>query len=141
MSYIVAATDRKPEATTRNHPATSQREMPLVAEVAAPHLASEQFVSVASWDGSLRYAVQRSGFDDYEVADELDISHGYMSRLMRGTANLDGDRLVNLMRITRSVAPLQWLAGQMGFDLVARDSRSARIRELEQQLEAARRTA
>lgn len=117
MRSIVAATDRKPEATMRNDWGSPQGEMPFLAAVKPPHLAPESFVSLASWEGALRYTVQRSGYDDYEVADELPISHGYMSRVMRGTANLDGDKLVKLMRLTQSAAPLQWLADQMGFEL------------------------
>lgn len=117
----------------------AQREMPFFAAVPVPHLAQADFVGRSTWDGAIRYATQRSGMDDYEIADQLHISHGYMSKVMRGTAGLYGSRLVRFMRITGSLAPLQWLADQMGCDIVQRDPARARIAELERQLEEERR--
>ncbi len=43
-------------------------------------------------------------------------------------------RVVRFMRVTGSIAPLQWLADQIGCDVVVRDVSSARIRELEAEL-------
>lgn len=72
--------------------------------------------------------------DDYEIADGIDISPGYMSKVLKGTGNLGGKRLVRFMRLTGSLAPLQWLADQMGCDIVLRDPAKARIAELEREL-------
>lgn len=101
-------------------------------------LADTTFIRHCTWDSSLRYAVQRSGADDYEVADDIPVSHSYMSKILKGTAGLHGQKLVTFMRRTRSLAPLQWLAEQLGCDVVPRDSRAAevaaltaRLRELE----------
>lgn len=78
----------------------TQRPMFPVAEVPAAHLAPVDFISRATWVGVLRYCVQRSGMDDYEIADKLGISHGYMAKVLRGTANLSGARLTRFMAIT-----------------------------------------
>jgi len=43
-------------------------------------------------------------------------------------------RVVRFMRDAGSIAPLQWLADQIGCDVVVRDVSSARIRELEAEL-------
>ena len=43
-------------------------------------------------------------------------------------------RVVRFMRVTGSIAPLQWLADQIGCDVVVRDVSFARIRELEAEL-------
>lgn len=118
-----------------------QREMPFLAEVRAPHQASADFIAKASDVGSIRYAAQLSGMDDYEVADALHISHGYMSKVLKGTAGLYGARLVRFMKVTGSLAPLQWLADQMGCDLVLRDPAKARIAELERELNELKRAA
>lgn len=118
-----------------------QREMPFFAAVQAPHIAPQEFISRSTWEGSIRYSTQRSGMDDYEIADELHISHGYMSKVLRGTAGLYGSRLVRFMKLTGSLAPLQWLADQMGCDIVQRDPAKARIQELERELEELRRAA
>ena len=118
-----------------------QREMPFLAEVRTPQLAPADFIAKANETGAIRFASQTCGMDDYEVADSLHISHGYMSKVLKGTAGLYGSRLVRFMRITGSLAPLQWLADQMGCDLVVRDPAKARIAELERELNELRKAA
>lgn len=109
-----------------------------VIELPPLQLADAAYIRHCSWDSSLRYAVQRSGADDYEVADDIPVSHSYMSKILKGSAGLHGTKLVTFIRRTRSLAPLQWLAEQLGCDVVPRDSRAAevaaltaRLRELE----------
>ncbi len=109
-----------------------------VIELQPMRLADASFIRSCTWDASLRYAVHNSGVDDYEVADGIPVSHSYMSKILKGTAGLYGQKLVTCMRHTRSLAPLQWLAEQLGCDVVPRDSRAAevaaltaRLRELE----------
>lgn len=97
-------------------------------------LADTAFIRHCTWDSSLRYAVQRSGADDYEVADDIPVSHSYMSKILKGTAGLHGQKLVTFMRRTRSLAPLQWLAEQMGAEIVLKDSQAQRIAALEAEL-------
>lgn len=113
-----------------------QREMQFLAPVQAPHQAPTEFISRATWVGVLRYCIQRSGRDDYEVADAIHISHGYMSKVLKGTANLSGDRLLRFQEVTQCVAPTQWMAFHSGADLVMRDPAAARIAELERELDA-----
>jgi hypothetical protein len=86
--------------------------------------------------GAMRYAAHRCGMDDYEIADEIGVSHGYMSKVLKGTAGLYGRRLVRFMRITNNIAPLQWLGDQMGCDVIHRDARAAEIAALKAQLAA-----
>jgi hypothetical protein len=105
--------------------AKRQREIPILSTVPAPFEAEGDTIRRMTATAAVRYAVQRSGHDDYEVADKLGISPGYMSKVMKGTAGLHGARLVKFMRITNSIAPLQWLAEQMGCEVVVRDRRAA----------------
>lgn len=107
-----------------------QRELAVHGLVPAPHFAQPEFINAATWAGTCRYAVQRSGMDDYEAADAIHISHSYMSKVLKGSAGLFGQRLVAFMRRTGSLAPLQWLANQMGCDVVLREPAKARIAEL-----------
>lgn len=116
----------------------TQREMQFFAPVQAPHQAPTEFISRATWVGVLRYCIQRSGFDDFEVADKLHISHGYMSKVLKGTGQLAGERLARFMAITQCIAPAQWVAHHAGADLVMRDPAKARIAELERELEQLR---
>jgi plasmid maintenance system antidote protein VapI len=135
MNTTLGAVDRKPQSTIRKDCA-SQRAMGFVAVVPPAHCASDEFISKASWAGVLRYAVQRSGMDDYEVAEKIHVSHGLMSRVLKGTAGIWGERLVLFMQTTGSIAPLQWMAEQMGFELRLKERSEkeilqARIAELE----------
>ena len=118
-----------------------QREMPFMALIRDPHKADLSFIGLASWVGVLRYCIQRTGMGDYEVADKLHISHGYMSKVLKGTAGLHGERLVRFMAITQCIAPSQWIAHHTGCDLTMRDPAQARIQQLERELEDARRLA
>lgn len=118
---------------------TAQGHLPLICKVPRMGLADAQFIEACSCEGALRYAVQRSGEDDFEVADKIGISHSYFSKVLKGTAGLYGKRLVRFMRETRNLAPLQWYAAQMGCDVVQRSSQAAHIAKLEAELQAARR--
>ncbi len=95
--------------------------MPFVSAVPAPFGVEPGIAAQMTDVGAMRYAAQRSGQDDFEIADELGISRGYMSKVLKGTAGLYGKKLVKFMRITNSIAPLQWLAAQMGCEVVVVD--------------------
>lgn len=138
MQSTVSRVEWKGEETTGKHP---QGGFPFLAQVRAPALAEIEFIRAAPAPATLRYAVQRSGKDDHEVADEICISHGYMSKVLHGTAGLHNARLVAFMRSTGSLAPLQWLADQMGCDVVQRDSRAAEVAELHARLRELERAA
>lgn len=129
MDTTFRAFNTKRQETTGKESA-EQGEMPFVCVVKDPQTAPVEFVARASWDGVLRYCVQCSGRDDYEVADEINISQGTMSKVLKGTAGLWGARLVKFMRVTESIAPLQWLADQMGCDVVRRAPLETEIERL-----------
>ena len=131
----VRPTEWKPEATAGKR---TQAEMPFIAEVAMPHLLEYAVLVKSSFSGALVAAVNHSGMDDFEVADEIPVSHGYMSKFIRGIGQTWAKRIVKFMRVTQSLAPLQWLAHEMGCELVVRESREARIRALERQLQRER---
>ncbi len=127
-------------ARSGKHRQEGQQEMPFfVAFGSAPYEAAEEDVQRMSAAAAMRCAVQRCDLDQFEVADKIPISHGYMSKVLKGTAGLHGPKLVKFMSVTESVAPLQWLAQQMGCEVVIRDKRAAeraallaRLAELEE---------
>lgn len=118
--------DRKPEASDGKR---WQAAMPFMAEIAGMHQLPAAVVGKASFSGCLISAAQYCGKEDQEIADEIHISHGYMSRFMRGVAQQWAKRLIAFMRVTQSLAPLQWMADQMGCDIVVRSSISAELAE------------
>lgn len=135
MFSSTSATDWQPQATDGKR---SQSEMAILAKVATMHTLDACVIVQASFNGCLVSAAQHSGKEDQEIADEIHICHGYMSRFMRGVGQQWAKRLVAFMRSTQSLAPLQWMAEQMGCDLVVRARISvelaaarARVAELE----------
>lgn len=131
MHRNLAGIDRQPQATTGKH---WQSSLPLIGAVSAPQQLAPEVISQATFNGVLAEAARHSGLDDQDIADAMPICHGYMSRFMRGVAQQWAKRLVAFMRITNSLAPLQWLADQMGCDVMPRAVQAARIRELEAEL-------
>lgn len=135
MECTVGATDRKPRATTANH--TQQRSLPVLAEAPPPQpmqsLPHGPLVT-SSFSDVLAHAALHAELDHEEIAERMHISKGYMSRFMNGVAQQWAKRLIKFMRETNSLAPLQWIAEQMGCDLVVRDSRAAEIAALNARL-------
>jgi hypothetical protein len=118
----------------------SQAEMPFLAQVGEMQLMSLNYIDRAPFSGCLINAVLHSGLEDQHVAEAIPISAGYMSKFLRGVGEQWAKRLVKFMRVTQSLAPLQWLAHQMGCDIVVRHSAAAelaaarsRVMELERQ--------
>lgn len=108
--------------------------MPFLSVVPDAQLLPQHVIERATFNGCLTEAARHSGLEDQEIADAIHICHGYMSRFMRGVAQQWAKRLVAFMRVTRSHAPLQWMAHQMGCEVVVRDSQAHRIAALQAQL-------
>lgn len=128
-------TEWKVEASAGKH---SQSELPLIGSAPMPALMDAEIVRKASFNGCLADAARRSGMEDQELADKLHISPGYMSRFMRGISQQWAKRMVTFMRVTGSLAPLQWMAEQMGCEITVRsatqrerDMLRARLAEIE----------
>jgi hypothetical protein len=139
MSTTVRAVEWKPRDTTGDH---TQFGLPgVVGSVSKLQELEPAFIARADFNGVLCAAARHSGMDDLRLSEAIHVSAGYMSKFMRGVAQQWANRLVLFMRVTRSLAPLQWIADQMGCDLTIRASKEARIRELEAQLASVRSAA
>lgn len=126
MDRIFERTEWKPEESTGKH---SQSSLALIGEVPSPAPLEMFVVKQASFCGVLNHAAKHSGMEDWDIADQIHISHGYMSKFMRSVGEQWAKRLVRFMRVTKSIAPLQWLADQMGCDVVIRHAVSAELAE------------
>lgn len=139
MGTIFSAIDRKPEATTGNR---SSRHAFYPDDDAADEpmsLQPAQVVARQSFSTVLQFAAMGSGLDDQQLAKRLSVCKGYMSRFLRGVAEAWAKRLVKYMQATHSLAPLQWLAAQVGCEVVQLDVRAAEIAALEARLAEMRR--
>jgi hypothetical protein len=124
MRSSIQPVDWQPQATVDKR---TQGEMAFMAQIKAFHTMAQESVARASFSGCLNEAAKHSGMDDHEIADAIHICHGYMSRFMRGVAQQWAKRLVAFMRKTQSYAPLQWIADQMGCDILVRSVVSAEL--------------
>lgn len=138
MQSTFGRVDWQPQASIGKH---SQGALPLIGSVPRPQLLELPVASAMSFNGALSEAARFSGLDDQDIAAAMHICAGYMSRFMRGTAQQWAKRLVLFMRTTNSLAPLQWLAAQMGCDLVPMDARAAEVAALRQRLTELERVA
>lgn len=124
MDCTLTRTEWKPQASAGNHP---QVELALIGEVPRPQFLNATVVTRSTFNGCLNEAVRHSGLEDQQIADRIHISHGYMSRFMRGVGQQWAKRLIAFMRETGSLAPLQWIADQMGCDITVRSAVSAEL--------------
>ncbi len=68
-------------------------------------------------------AARHSELNDTQIAQQVGISDGYMSKFMRHVGTQWAQRLVSFMRETNSIAPLQWIAHQVGCEVSLREER------------------
>lgn len=75
-------------------------------------------------------AITASGLDDQEICDALHIDAGYMSRMKKGHATLQGDLLQAFCDMVGNTIYAEWLAYQVGCTLVVVKSEAERRAEL-----------
>ena len=126
----------KPASTAGNH-VGSQRELPVLAEAPptrAYRLLPPEVMSGATFTNVLEHMALHSGMDRYKLAQEVFISKGYLTKVLGGVGECWARLLVRLMRECRCLGPLQWIAEQVGCELVIRDSRAAEVAALKARL-------
>ena len=138
MGQSLAGFDRQLRATAGQH---SQREMPFLSAVPLPHLLDAAVLARSTFCGVMADAARYSGMDDCHIAEAINVCPGYMSRLMRSVGQQWARRMVEFCRVTQSLGPVQWMADQLGCDLVQRDSRAAEVAALRQRLQDLERAA
>ena len=77
-----------------------------------------------------RVALIHSGFSQETVADRMGVTGGYLSLLLSGKRRWTDDMQRRFIRITGSLAPLQWDAEQQGVELYV-DPVKQRLAQLE----------
>ncbi len=105
------------------------------AEPAPLHVLDVEQLERMSFSALLQDAAVRDGRNHEDIAAAINVSPGYFSKFLRAVGQAWAKRLVAFCRETKTVAPIQWLAHQVGGELVMRDSRAARIAELQAQLQ------
>jgi len=137
MGSTVAGFDRQSTASVDNY----QREMPFLGLTQPLRVIDAAVVAAATFSGILADSCRSSGMDDYEIADRIHVCPGYMSRFVRTVGQQWARRLVEFCRVTQSLGPVQWMADQLGCDLVQRDRRAAEVSALRARLQELERAA
>jgi hypothetical protein len=109
----------KAEESTGNR-VVPERDFGGLASLGPPHVLLPDSVIRVSFSGTLNECLRHDGREDQQIAAEIHISAGYFSKLLRGVWEAQIKRLVRFMRNTRCIAPLQWIAHQVGCDVVVR---------------------
>jgi hypothetical protein len=107
----------KPRETTGDDVVVPQGLLRLPASVVAP------MDPVVTIHECLRY----DGRTDELIAKAIRVSKSYMSKLGRGLLARHMRLLVDVMRHTRSIVPLQWMAHQLGCEVVVRSARKHQV--------------
>lgn len=105
----------------------SQAALAMLGAVSDLQVLPASVIAQCSFCGALNEAARHDGRDDQEIARACNMSAGYFSKFMRAVGQAWAKRMVAFMRETRSLAPLQWLAEQMGCDVVLRSSVAAEL--------------
>ena len=125
-------------APTSNH---SQRSIALLAEARRAVDAPIEIVKACKDElAALNLCINLSGLSDEAIYTELCIDKGHFSRMRKGRGNFPANKRLRLMAICGNRAPVQFEALHLNCDLVER-SKEQRIRELEAELELARKAA
>lgn len=107
-----------------------QREIPIVSAARRPVEVDRSLVSACRHRlDAIRLCIQLSGLSNEIVASELGLDKGHLSRIMQGKAYFPDTRTVRLMELCGNIAPMQWEAHAMGYQLSA-DSKAQRKAEL-----------
>ena len=136
MHQTLSALDRKPPARARTH-SHVQRELAIHGEAPPPkclQLLPATVLTGATFTGVLGWALIHAGLEQQDAAREVHVSEGYMSRFLSSLGEQWARRTVRFMRATSCLGPLQWMAEQVGCDVVQRDTRAAEVAALQARL-------
>lgn len=118
-----------------------QREIPILSETRRHKEVDTQLLSMCRHRlDAIRLCIQMSGLSHEIVAEELGLDKGHLCRILQGKAYFPDTKTVQLMTLCGNVAPMQWEALAMGYQLSA-DAKAQRKAELLAELAALDRAA
>lgn len=119
----------------------SQREMPMLSEARKAVDVPIEFIKACKDElAALNLCMNLSNLSDEAIREKLEIDKGHFSRMRKGRGNFPANKRLRLMALCGNRAPVQFEALHLNCDLVEK-SKDALIRDLEAQLEQARKSA
>lgn len=137
MSATLHPPQWKPAATAGNRMVSPQRSLPVLADAPPPsafRLLPAGVLAGASFTNVLEHLALHSGMDRCRLAESVHISKGYLTKVLGGVGECWARLLVRLMRGCGCLGPLQWLAMEMGCEVVPVDAQALRIAQLQAEL-------
>lgn len=111
-----------------------QREMPWLAATKKPEKAPAELVErCANRLEAIQLCVQLSKLSNERICLALGIDKGHWTRMMQGRAWFPDPLSVDLMRLCGNLAPLQYEAWALGYELYE-DAKAKRKQELQEEL-------
>ena len=118
-----------------------QREMPFISACSSPKLVPDELVKQCRHRlDAIRLCIHLSNLSSEVVAEQLGIDKGHFSRIMQGKAWFPDTKTVELMNLCCNLAPMQYEAMAMGYELF-KDTKAQRKAELLAELEALEKAA
>ena len=113
-----------------------QREIPMMSATRRPKEVDAQLLSMCRHRlDAIRLCIQLSGLSHEILVEELSLDKGHLCRILQGKAYFPDTRTIRLMELCGNIAPMQWEAQAMGYQLSA-DSKAQRKAELMAELAA-----
>lgn len=108
----------------------SQGELTLARKAAAVTVPIEMIRAKRTAAAAFTLACDVSGLEDKEIYLQLDIDAGYFSNIKKGKATLQADIVNTFCAIVDNTIYVEWLAYQVGCQLVQIESETERLLRL-----------
>lgn len=113
-----------------------QREIPMMSAVRRPKEVDPQLLEMCRHRlDAIRLCIQLSGLTHETISDQLGMDKGHLCRILQGRAHFPDAKSVKLMELCGNIAPMQYEAMAMGYQLSA-DCKAQRKAELLAELAA-----
>lgn len=112
-----------------------QREIRTLGETRTPQPVAPELVAACRHRlDAIRLCIQLSGYSQETICEQLGIDRGHLSRILSGRAYFPDTQTIELMQLCGNIAPLQFEAQTLGWQLSA-DGKAQRRAELLKELE------
>lgn len=119
-----------PQTGSKTMTAVEQHELALTREPARVAVPVELVRSKRTASAAFTLACDTSGLEDKEIYLALGVGAGYFSNIKKGKATLQADIVANFCALVGNTVYLEWLAYQVGCQLVVIKSEAERRAEI-----------